>query len=548
MRFLPLALVVLVAAISGALCFASSIRWLWLAAPAGLLAVVGLFDLFHPSNNLLRIYPLLAYFRFASEEVRPEIRQYFVEDDIDGRPLSRNDRRMVYERALRQHQEKSFGTELDVYEQGYEWLQHSIAPKAASDQQFRVTLGGEACRRPYEISLLNVSSMSFGSLSANAVLALNGGAKLGDFAHATGEGGLSKYHLEPGGDLVWEIGTAYFGCRTKEGRFDDQQFAEKASKPQVKAVTIKLSQGAKPGLGGVMPAAKMTEEIAEVRGVPAHQKCVSPPGHAEFHTPLGLLDFVERLRKLCDAKPVGFKLCVGRRSDFLAICKAMLETGIKPDFIIVDGGEGGTGAAPLEFEDHVGMPLTEGLQVVHQSLVACNLRSHIRVGCSGKVTSAFEMARRMIQGADYCNAARAMMLALGCIQAQRCETNTCPTGLTTQDPSRSRGLKPDVKKHQVRNFHHATVMEFNRLIASMGLESPDQLNPSMLFRRVGPTAIDTFENLYYQAVAGELLEGKPAPYWGRDWDEARSDQFGPVPVRTHRGVAQATRQGTSDAT
>ncbi|KAA5547368.1 FMN-binding glutamate synthase family protein [Roseiconus nitratireducens] len=513
-----------------------SLHWLWFAIPAFCLAVLGLYDLFHPTSNLLRIYPLLAYGRFASEEIRPEIHQYFVEDDISGTPLSRNDRQMVYERAAKSHEEKSFGTELDVYAAGYEWLNHTIAPKQANKDQFRVRIGGKDCRHPYDMALLNVSSMSFGSLSANAVLALNGGAKLGNFAHATGEGGLSQYHLRPGGDLVWEIGTAYFGCRTKEGRFDPDLFKEKAAEPAVKCVTIKLSQGAKPGLGGVMPASKMTEEIADVRGVPAHQKCESPPGHSEFETPIGLLEFVQRLRDLCDAKPVGFKLCIGHRSEFLAICKAMLETNILPDYIIVDGGEGGTGAAPLEFEDHVGVPLTEGLHFVHQALVACGLRDQIRIGCSGKVTSAFEMARRIIQGADYCNAARAMMLALGCIQAQRCETNRCPTGITTQDPSRTRGLKPDVKQHLVRNFQYATVMEFNRLIASMGLLSPDQLHASMLMRRVGPTRVKSYEDLYYQAKPNELLDGDVDPFWGRDWQDARSDTFGPRSVRERHGT------------
>ncbi len=525
LRYIPLVSVILLMLLSSTLAMTVSYHWLWLAVPMLLLTGLGLFDLFHPTSNLLRIYPLLAYGRFVSEEIRPEIHQYFVESDTNGTPISRNDRQMIYERAEREHQEKSFGTELDVYAAGYEWLNHSIAPKDAHDDQFRVTIGGKDCRHPYEMALLNVSSMSFGSLSANAVLALNGGAKLGGFAHATGEGGLSKYHLEPGGDIVWEIGTAYFGCRTQNGDFDADEFEKKANEPTVKCITVKLSQGAKPGLGGVMPAAKMTDEIAEVRGVPAHQKCESPPGHSEFHTPTELLQFIDRLRQRCDAKPVGFKLCVGQRREFLGICKAMLQTDILPDYIIVDGGEGGTGAAPLEFEDHVGFPLTEGLHFVHQSLLACGLRDSIKIGCSGKVTSAFEMARRLIQGADYCNAARAMMLSLGCIQAQRCETNRCPTGITTQDPSRMRGLKPDVKKHRVRNFQHATVMEFNRLIASMGLESPDQLRPNMLMRRIDPTSIRSYADIYYQAQPGELIDGCQNEFWADDWDRARADSF-----------------------
>ncbi|OYP32976.1 FMN-binding glutamate synthase family protein [Rhodopirellula sp. MGV] len=533
LRYVPLVIVVATAFATGYYSTAGSLLWLGAAIPLSALAILGCYNLFHPTNNLLRIYPLLAYGRFFSEEIRPEIHQYFVEDDTHGSPLSFNDRQMVYERAAKEHQEKSFGTELDVYASGYEWLNHTIAPKDANPEQFRITIGGAACKHPYDMALLNVSSMSFGSLSANAVLALNGGAKLGAFAHATGEGGLSQYHLRPGGDLVWEIGTAYFGCRTEDGRFDPEQFAEKAAEQAVKCVTVKLSQGAKPGLGGVMPASKMTEEIAKVRGVPAHQKCVSPPGHTEFNTPIGLLQFLEQLRELCGWKPVGFKLCIGHRSEFLAICKAMLETNILPDYIIVDGGEGGTGAAPLEFEDHVGVPLTEGLHFVNQSLIACGLRDAIKVGCSGKITSAFGMAKRIIQGADYCNSARAMMLALGCIQAQRCETNRCPTGITTQDPSRTRGLQPDVKKHRVRNFQHATVMEFNRLIASMGLDGPEQLHPSMLMRRVGPTTVKSYEDIYYQAEPNELVDGCDASFWGRDWTDARSDCFGPRTIKAN---------------
>ncbi len=533
LRYFPLVFVIVISLVAVVLSFFFSLQWLWLAIPFGLLSTLGFQNLFFSTNNVLRVYPLLGYGRFISEEIRPELHQYFVESDEDGTPFNRNDRQLVYERAEKEHQEKSFGTQLDVYQAGYEWLNHSIAPKDVNEDQFRVQVGGDACKHPYAMALLNVSSMSFGSLSANAILALNGGAKLGDFAHATGEGGLSKYHLQPGGDVIWEIGTAYFGCRNKDGKFDPQQFQKKAVHSNVKCVTIKLSQGAKPGLGGVMPAAKMTEEIADVRGVPAHQKCVSPPGHSEFNTPIGLLQFVQRLRELCDAKPVGFKLCVGKRNEFLGICKAMLESGILPDYIIVDGGEGGTGAAPLEFEDHVGFPLTEGLHFVHQSLVAVGLRDRIKIGCSGKISSAFEMARRMIQGADYCNAARAMMFSLGCIQAQRCETNRCPTGITTQDPTRTRGLVPEVKKHRVRNFQHSTVMEFNRLIASMGLDSPADLTPDMLMRRINATTISHYGDIFYQAVPNELVNGSTDLFWGTDWQTARSNQFNSPSLSTH---------------
>lgn len=525
LRYAPLAAIGVAVAATLALARLHSHHWLWFAVPLCGVLAVGLYDLFHPRSTLLRNYPLLAYVRFASEEIRPEIHQYFIESDIDGAPFNRNDRQLVYERAKQQHQEKSFGTELDVYQLGYEWVVQSLAPKPHRQEQFRVTVGGDQCAAPYDMSLLNVSSMSFGSLSANAILALNGGAKLGQFAHATGEGGLSRYHLQPGGDLIWEIGTAYFGCRTHDGRFDPGQFEEKAREPAVKCITVKLSQGAKPGLGGVMPAAKVTEEIAQVRGVPAGEKCVSPPAHSEFNTPLGLLQFVARLRSLSGGKPVGLKLCLGRRSDFLGVCKAMLETSVLPDYIVVDGGEGGTGAAPLEFEDHVGYPLTEGLHFVHQALVGCGLRPQIKLGCSGKIHSAFEMVRRLCQGADYCNAARPMMLALGCIQAQVCHTNRCPTGITTQDRTRTRGLQPAVKQHRVRNFHHATVMECNRLIASLGLDSPEQLRPQLLMRRITPTRVASYADIYYQASRGELLDSASSDFWQRDWEGARSDAF-----------------------
>jgi glutamate synthase domain-containing protein 2 len=485
---------------------------------------LGLWDFFQTKHSVLRNYPVLGHFRWVAEAVRPELHQYFVESDTGGRPFDRDTRSLVYERAKNEHGEYPFGTENDLYELGYEWFNHSIAPKQAQTEPFRVTLGGPQCTQPYSIALLNVSSMSFGSLSKNAILALNKGAKLGNFAHDTGEGGLSKYHLLHGGDVIWEIGSGYFGCRTKDGQFDLEQFREKANDPRVKAISVKLSQGAKPGLGGVMPASKVTREIAEIRGVPQGQKCVSPPFHSTFKTPRELVQWIQSLREACHGKPVGFKLCVGQRSEFLGICKAIIETKVYPDFITVDGAEGGTGAAPLEFEDHMGSPLSDGLMTVHNALVGCGLREKIKIGCSGKITSGFEMTRRIAQGADFCNSARAMMFALGCIQAQACQTNRCPVGVATQDPKRVRALNVEDKAQRVYHFQQGTVFGFNQFLAAIGLDDPRELNPSLLMRRVSATICRTYAEIYEYLKPGELLSAPPAS-WEKDWNRSSPDSF-----------------------
>jgi glutamate synthase domain-containing protein 2 len=498
---------------------ALSSAWWWVLAALSLATVgVGLCDLVQRQHSIRRNYPVIGRLRWAMEAIRPEVQQYFVERDTDGVPYDRDTRSLVYERAKDTHEEQPFGTELDVYAEGYEWFEHSVVPCPVAAEH-RVRVGGSDCTQPYDMSLLNVSAMSFGALSANAILALNRGAALGGFAHDTGEGGLSRYHLEGGGDLVWEIGSGYFGCRTAEGRFDPVVFGDKAQHPKVKAVSIKLSQGAKPGLGGVMPSAKVTPEIAEIRGVLAGRKCVSPPAHSAFGTPAELVEFIGRLRGLSGGKPVGFKLCVGRRSDFLAVCKAILQVGTGPDFVIVDGSEGGTGAAPLEFEDHVGTPLTEGLIFVHNALVGAGLRDSIRVGCSGKIATGFSIVARLAQGADYTNAARAMMFALGCIQAQRCHTNTCPVGVATQDPRRARALVVEDKAARVHNFHRHTVAAANELIAAVGLDDPAQLRPALLHRRISPTTTRTYAELYDYLEPGELLDQPPAA-WATDWAAA----------------------------
>jgi glutamate synthase domain-containing protein 2 len=506
------------------LAVAVSPLWWILAGPLLVVAIIGLFDLVQRRHSVLRNYPVLGHFRFLLESLRPELQQYFIERNFDGRPFDRDIRSIVYQRAKGTDAEEPFGTELDVYADGYEFFVHSMAPAKVPDDPPTVRIGGPDCTKPYDMALLNVSAMSFGALSANAILALNGGAAKGGFAHDTGEGGLSEYHLRSGGDLVWEIGTGYFGCRTKDGGFDADEFADKAAHDNVRCVSLKLSQGAKPGIGGVLPGGKVNEEIAHVRDVPAGKTVISPPYHRVFSTPRELVAFVARMRELAGGKPTGFKLCVGSRRQFLAVCKAMLAENVTPDFIIVDGAEGGTGAAPLEFADHIGMPLTEGLVTVHNSLVGTGLRDRIRIGASGKVATGADMVKRLIQGADYTNAARAMMFAVGCIQAQRCHTNRCPVGVTTQDPRRARALDVTDKTERVHRFQDSTVRSAMQIMAAMGVRNPDDLRPHMLRRRIGPHEVRSYADLYPWLDSGELLADPPED-WAHDWSAADPDRF-----------------------
>jgi glutamate synthase domain-containing protein 2 len=494
------------------------------AALLALLLLVAVHDLVQRRHSVLRNYPVAGHLRFLLEAIRPELQQYFIERNYDGRPYDRDTRTVIYERAKGIHGEQAFGTERDMAEPGYEWLLHSNAARDPADEQPRVRIGGPDCTQPYEMALLNVSAMSFGALSANAIRALNGGARLGGFAHDTGEGGLTAYHLENGGDLIWEIGSGYFGARKKDGRFDPEMFADKAAHDQVRCVSLKLSQGAKPGIGGVLPAAKVTPEIAKARGVPQGKKCVSPSHHREFSTPRELVRFVARMRELADGKPAGIKLCIGARHELLAICKAMVAEGITPDFIVVDGAEGGTGAAPQEYEDHVGTPLTEGLMMVHNALVGSGLRDRIRIGASGKVATGSDIVKRLAQGADYTNAARAMMMAVGCIQAQRCHTNTCPVGVTTQNPRRARALDVPDKTQRVQRFQQATVASAQQIMGSMGLGQPSEVEPWMLIRRVDEANTRSYAELYEWLEPGELLASPPRA-WAADWRRADPDSF-----------------------
>jgi glutamate synthase domain-containing protein 2 len=522
-----LALVVVVVATIAALVAVQRelIGWGWAAAGLALVGV-GLRDLIQTRHAILRNYPLMGHLRFLFEYVRPEIRQYFIESDTENIPFSREQRAVVYQRAKRALDKRPFGTQHDVYAAGFEWINHSMAPSQPASHDFRVRIGGPDCAQPYEASVFNISAMSFGSLSANAIRALNRGAKLGGFAHDTGEGSISAYHREHGGDLIWEIGSGYFGCRDAQGRFDPEAFQRNARDPQVRMVEIKLSQGAKPGHGGVLPGPKVTPEIAQARGVPAWTDCISPASHSAFDSPIGLLDFVARLRELSGGKPTGFKLAIGHPWEWFAVAKAMRETGIVPDFIVVDGKEGGTGAAPVEFIDRMGMPMRDGLLLVHDTLVGLGLRDRVRLGAAGKIVSGFDIARTMALGADWCNSARGFMFALGCIQAQSCHTGTCPTGVTTQDPVRQRALVVPDKAQRVANFHGSTLQALAELVAAAGLQHPSQISPRHILRRISPDEVRSMAELHDFLEPGQLLGAGPLPaVFARFWAASRPDRF-----------------------
>jgi len=475
---------------------------------------MGVQDVLQNKQSIRKNFPILGRLRYVFEDLRPKIQQYFVESDTDGAPINRNERSVIYQRAKKQTDTVPFGTQMNVYAEGYEWITHSILPKDfhKMDHNPRVHVGGKDCKQPYSMSVLNVSAMSFGSLSKNAVLALNGGAKMGGFAHNTGEGGLSPYHLEPGGDIVWQIGTGYFGARTKDGNFSDDAFQANATKPNVKMIEIKLSQGAKPGHGGILPGKKNTPEIAAIRLVEPGTTVFSPPFHSAFGTPTELILFVKRLRELSGDKPVGFKLCVGRKAEFLSICKAMVQLNTYPDFITVDGGEGGTGAAPPEFTNSVGMPLLDALAFVDDALRGFGIRNEMKLIASGHILSGFHMVRAMALGADACNSARAMMMALGCIQALECNKNTCPTGVATQDPYFMKGLVVEDKTSRVANYHKNTVESFVELIGAGGIDHPDQINRTHVYRRVFMNMVKTYEEIYPPIPDGCLLDGGDTPF------------------------------------
>ncbi len=501
--------------------------WFPLVLSLGLIAV-GIHDLFQTKRAVLRNYPIIGHLRYFFEKIRPEMRQYFFEAETDGQPFPREKRAIVYQRAKRQLDKKPFGTQSNVYAEGAEWMLHSMLPLDEAKDGFRITIGGPDCKHPYSASVLNISAMSYGALSANAILSLNSGAKIGGFAHDTGEGSVSPFHREAGGDLIWEIGSGYFGCRNSDGTFSAEKFAETASDPQIKMIEIKISQGAKPGHGGVLPAAKVTPEIAFIRGVEIGKDCISPARHSAYSTPLELMQFIKQLRDLSGGKPVGFKLCIGHPIEFLGCLKAMLETKISPDFIVIDGKEGGTGAAPVEFIDNLGMPLRDGLAFAHSALTGAGLREHIKLGCAGKIITGFDMARAHALGADWCNIARGFMFAVGCIQAQTCHTGHCPTGVTSQDPNRQRAIVVTDKAQRVANFHRETVKSLGELIAAAGMYAPSELKPHHIMRRVGDGRILSLADQFEFMEQGALLGNDPPPLYGALWQSARAERFGLV--------------------
>ncbi|QWD71089.1 FMN-binding glutamate synthase family protein [Polynucleobacter sp. UB-Siik-W21] len=530
---LPIRLSTFVICITGTLIsifglFVNTAAWYPLAI-FGFLTLVGIHDRLQTRHAVLRNYPILGHMRFLLEFIRPEIRQYFIEGDNDKTPFSRSQRTLVYSRSKAVSDKRPFGTTLDVMAPGYQWINQSLAPTHLSDYNFRIEIGGKDCSQKYSASIFNISAMSFGALSANAVMALNLGAKKGNFAHDTGEGSISRYHRMHGGDLIWEIGSGYFGCRTEDGQFDPKKYAENALDPQVKMIEIKLSQGAKPGHGGILPGPKVTPEIAEARGVKVGEACVSPSSHSAFSTPLEMMAFIQRLRELSGGKPVGFKLCIGHPWEWFAIVKAMLKSQIYPDFIVIDGTEGGTGASPVEFSNHVGTPLQEGLRLVHNTLVGANLRDQIKIGCSGKIISAFDMAVVFALGADWCNSARGFMFSVGCIQAQVCDTGFCPTGVTTQDPSRQKALVVTDKSERVYHFHKETLKALKEIVEAAGLHHPVEINTRHIVRRVSANEVRLLEDLLPDVAAGSLLsneEGSTLPkVFQLYWDIAQADSF-----------------------
>lgn len=512
--------------------------WLWPFTLAGAaLSLLGCHDLWQSPHAVLRNYPVIGHIRYLVEAIRPEIRQYLLEADADKLPFSRSQRSLVYARAKNEIGDRPFGTLMDVYGDGFEFISHSMRPKPHTDpRNFRILIGGPQCTKPYSSSVLNISAMSFGSLSGNAIEALNRGAQLGGFAHDTGEGSISPYHRKHGGDLIWELGSGYFGCRDDKGRFDPQRFATQARTDQVKMIEIKLSQGAKPGHGGILPGGKVSQEIAETRGIPQGKECVSPSCHDAFSTPREMMTFIAQLRELSGGKPIGFKLCLGHPWEFMAIVKAMLETGILPDFIVVDGKEGGTGAAPVEFTDHLGVPLREGLLFIHNTLVGVNLRDKIRLGASGKIISAFDMASVLAIGADWVNCARGFMFALGCIQSQSCHTNRCPTGVATQDKLRQRALVVPDKAERVYNFHRNTLKALAEMLAAAGLTDPNELGPHHLVRRVSATEVKLFSNIHRFLEPGSLLNSGDGGFYESVWAMAQADSFDAIPASPSKQV------------
>ncbi len=545
-RYAVFAVVALLTVVTAMIAAAYSAWFLLLTAGFGFLTLVGVYDVIQHKHGILRNYPVIGHMRYILESIRPEMRQYLIEGDRDELPFSRQDRALVYQRAKGVEDKRPFGTIENVYTSGYAWLTHSAAPTVIKNTDFRVRIGGSACKQPYDASLYNISAMSFGSLSSNAILALNKGAKKGGFAHDTGEGSISRYHREGGGDLIYQVASGYFGCRNADGSFSPEKFAEQAANPQVKMIEVKLSQGAKPGHGGMLPASKITPEIAEARGIPMGVDCISPAAHSTFSTPIGLMEFIGQLRELSGGKPVGFKLCIGHRREFMSMVKAMLKTGIIPDFIVVDGKEGGTGAAPVEFANRVGMPMLEGLTFVHNALRGAGIRDEVKIGAAGKIITAFDIARAFALGADWCNSARGFMFAIGCIQAQACHTNKCPVGIATQDPSRKKAIDVGDKSDRVARFHRNTMHALGEIAGAAGLTDPRDFMPyHFMFRKTDNEFLDGNEAYPYLPegflLSDERIEGLSD--WYSRWGRASAETFA-MPVIPYGPFSQDERSNT----
>ena len=504
------------------LCWPDALYNLFITGP---LVALGCYDVLQTKNNILRNYPVWGHWRYLLLKIRPQIQQYFINTNQSGRPFNKEMRDLVNDRANNSEGLIPFGTQLDVDKIGFEWIAHSHHPKKAQTLSTRHTIGNHQCKQPYSASRLNISAMSFGAISAEAIRALNRGAKQGGFAQDTGEGGLSKHHLKEGGDLIFEIGTGYFGIRDKQGLFDPEQFKHLAALDAVKMIEIKLSQGAKPAHGAILPAHKVTAEIAEARGIPANQDCDSPSHHASFSTPLELMHFIVTLRKLSSGKPIGIKLCIGKQQEFMNICKAMIECDIFPDFMVIDGSEGGTGAAPQEFTDHIGMPLNDALNFVSNCLIGLEIKSKIKIIASGKIITGFDMIIKMSLGADACNMARGMMFALGCIQSRRCHLNTCPTGIATQDKRRRYALNIDYRAPRVDYFHKNTIDNYLQVLGAMGCEKPEDISRNDIFRRVSQNIVLDYADLYTQIEPGIIQRNNASGYYRALWQSARPDVF-----------------------
>ena len=502
--------------------------FLLLLLPVIPITLIGLHDIFQKNHTILRNFPVVGHVRYLLLKIRPEIHQYFVESNSDGAPLTFEKRSVIYQRAKKVLDTMPFGTRLDVNRVGYEWTNHSLSPKKVAQDSLRVKIGGDQCMRPYNASLLNISAMSFGALSRNAIMALNGGAKTGGFAHNTGEGGLSPYHLKNEGDIIWQIGTAYFGCRDKNGKFNPELFKEKSNTPQVKMIEIKLSQGAKPGKGGILPGAKVTQEIAKIRNVQVGETVFSPASHSSFSNPIELMEFIAKLRELSGGKPVGFKVCFGKRREIYSICKAMVQTGIAPDYIAIDGAEGGTGSAPLEFSNSVGTPITEGLIDLENALIGFGIRDKIKIIASGKITTGFDIVRFLSLGADLCYAARAFMISLGCIQALQCNTDTCPTGVATQDPTLYKGIHVNSKKVRVSNFQEETLHSVAELLGAMGLSTHQRLKRWHIMKRISLNEVRNYGDLFPYLEKSAFLGSKIPQKYARVLKGSSANTFDSV--------------------